>query len=366
MYALRVLTRQRLRSALTVGGIALCIVLMLFLLAVYRGVSIGSVEYIRRNPADLWVLQNNATNILRGSSILSVSHGTLIRETPGVRQASPVLMFLTTVRRGTDHATLFLAGFDPATGSGGPPEIVSGRSVRTDDEVVLDRSFAAKYAVRVGERVCIRDDSLLVTGLSSGTNAFVVQYGFVSLARAQSLIGYPSIVSFYIVGLDACASRDSVSRAIRADVPGVEVYDHATFLRNNVHEMESGFLPILYAIAAIGAVVLAAILTLLLTVIILESRHDFAVMRALGSPDRFLSGVVLSQAFLLSGAGIVCALAVFPPLETAIEFIAPEVSAQGSLLQVCTVSVVVLAITLFSAWLAVRRLRSIYPLEAFA
>ena len=49
-------------------------------------------------------------------------------------------------------------------------------------------------------------------------------------------------------------------------------------------------MPILYAIAAIGAVVLTSILTLLLTVIILESRHDFAVMRALGLPERFLVG----------------------------------------------------------------------------
>jgi hypothetical protein len=126
---------------LTVGGIALCIVLMLFLLGVYRGVAIGSVDYIRRNPADLWVLQKNATNILRGSSLLTLSHGTLLRETGDVREASPVLLFLTTVWREKENATLFLAGFDPATGAGGPPEIVAGRSVRNDDEIVLDRVF---------------------------------------------------------------------------------------------------------------------------------------------------------------------------------------------------------------------------------
>ena len=365
MYAIRILIRQPVRSVLTVGGIALCIVLMLFLLAVYRGVANGSVDYIRRNPADLWVLQNNATNILRGSSLLNVSHGTLLRETEGVAQVSPVLMFLTTVWREKEHATLFLAGFDPATGAGGPPEIVEGRSARGDDDLVLDHSFAAKYGIRVGEIVRVRDDSLRVCGLSAGTNAFVVQYGFVSLKRAQALIGFPSIVSFYLVTLKPGASLDSVRRAIAADVPGVDVYDNATFLQNNIHEMESGFMPILYAIAAIGAVVLTSILTLLLTVIILESRHDFAVMRALGSPERFLSGVVLAQAFFLSIAGIACAVVIFPPLAAVIEFLAPEVSAQGSLLQIGAVSAVVLVITLFSSWLAVRRLRSIYPLEAF-
>jgi uncharacterized membrane protein YfcA len=69
---------------------------------------------------------------------------------------------------------------------------------------------------------------------------------------------------------------------------------------------------------------------------------------------------------VLSIAGIASALIVFPVLTAAIELIAPEVSAQGSLLQAGTVSLVVLGITLFSAWQAVRRLRSIYPLEAFS
>lgn len=52
MYALKTLQDQPLRLALTVGGIALCMVLMLFLLSVYRRVADGSVEYLRASHAD--------------------------------------------------------------------------------------------------------------------------------------------------------------------------------------------------------------------------------------------------------------------------------------------------------------------------
>jgi len=365
MYPIRILIRQPLRSLLTVGGIALCIVLMLFLLSIYRAVADGSVEYVRRSRADFWVLQSNATNILRGFSLLSTAHGTLLRETPGVAQASPVFLILTTVRRDNERATLFLAGYDPATGAGGPPQIAAGRALAADDEIVLDRSFAAKYRIRVGDVVRVLDDSLRVCGLSAGTNAFVVQYGFASLRRVQSLIGFPSAVSCYLVSIAPGTNADSVRRAITEEIPGVAVYDHAAFLRNNIREMESGFMPILYAIAAIGGVVLATILVLLLTVIILESRRDFAVMRALGSPGRHLAGVVLAQAFLLSAAGIVAALALFTPLAGLIELVSPEVSVQGSFTQAAAVSIVALGITLASGGIAVRRIRSIYPLEAF-
>jgi len=274
-------------------------------------------------------------------------------------------MFLATAWMDDVHPTLFLAGYDPSTGAGGPPEIVEGGPVVGDGDIVLDRSFAAKYRVRVGQGIRIGDDTLRVAGFSGGTNAFVIQYGFVSLSRARAIVGYPSIVSFYMVRLVPGAGIDTVRGAIMRDVPGVSVYGNGEFLENNVREMESGFMPILYAIAAIGAVVLTSILTLLLSVIILESRHDFAVMRALGAPDGFLTGVVLAQAFVLSGAGTAAAVILFPLLASAIEFLSPEVSARGSLLQTVSVSFVVLWITLFSALLAVRRLRTIYPLEAF-
>src|SRR5512141_3426349 len=96
MYAVRTLRSQPLRLILTAGGIALCIVLVRFLLAVYRGVADGSVEYIRQNRVDLWVIQDNATNILRGSSLLSLDQINAIARTPGVRTAAPALFLLST------------------------------------------------------------------------------------------------------------------------------------------------------------------------------------------------------------------------------------------------------------------------------
>jgi ABC-type antimicrobial peptide transport system permease subunit len=205
-----------------------------------------------------------------------------------------------------------------------------------------------------------------VSGISAGTNAFVVQYGFTTLRSAQRLLGYPNVVTGYLISVRQGYAPENVANAIREDLPGVEVYNRGTFLANNIHEMESGFLPILYAIAAIGAVVLTSILTLLLTVIILESRKDFAIMRAVGSPDRFLRGVVFSQAFILSSTGTAVALLIFSPFSSVIEWLTPEISISASAWQNAAVAAVVCGITTFSAWIAMRRLRGIYPLEAFA
>ena len=364
LYALRILRSQPLRLTLTVGGVALCIVLMLFLVSAYNGVADGSVEYIRQNKADLWILQRNAWNILRGSSLLSSRQAEIVRQIPNVKSVSPVLLILSAIKRGDQTATVFLTGFDPAAGLGGPPHLVEGRSVLNDDEIVLDKSFAAKFKFKVGDAVHVQDHLMRVVGISAGTNAFVIQYAFVTLSRAQSLIAFPSIVTCFLVEVER--NKVTVADAVRRALPDVAVYDHETFLENNVREMQSGLLPFLFTVAAIGAVVLTAILSLLLSINILERRRDFAILKTLGSPRNFLALLVIKQALLISFAASLVALTLFFPLTRLIEVISPEVSTKSSFGQIAAVVAVVGVMSLLSSFISIQRLRRIYPLEAFS
>jgi len=366
LYSIRILRSQPLRLALTVGGIALCIILMLFLLSVYRGVADGSVEYIRQNQTDLWVLQRNATNILRGSSVLFTAHGQSIRNTAGVKSVSPVLLLLSGVKKGDQVATVFLTGYDPAAGAGGPPAVIQGRSVLSDHEIVLDEAFAAKFNFKLGDRVEIQDDTLRVVGISTKTNAFVTQYAFVTLNRAQSLIGFPNIVTCYLVTSEQGTDNSKLAARIRDKLPGVEVYDQQTFLNNNIREMQAGFLPFIYTVAAIGVIVLTAILSLLLSINILERRKDFAIMKTLGSPGSFLPRLIVQQALLIAFAGTIVGLIFFFPMVELIQEISPEVSTKTSLEQIALMSMVVGAMSLISSVISMQRLRRIYTLEVFS
>jgi ABC-type antimicrobial peptide transport system permease subunit len=355
MYAIRILRSQPLRLALTVGGVALCIVLMFFLLAVYRGVADGSVDYIRCNPADFWVLQRSATNILRGSSLVSAAQAEEIQRFPEVGSISQVLLLLATISKEREVRTVFLTGFEPGSAVGGPPRLTAGRSLEGDTEIVLDRSFAAKYRFRLGDRVAIQNSQFTVVGLSEGTNAFVIQYAFVSLRAARDLIGFPGLATCFLVKVRPGTDAAALVLRIRGEWPGLEVYSQRDFLENNIREMKSGFLPLLYTVAAIGAVVLTAILSLLLSVNILERRRDFAVLKTLGK-----------QALLIAAASSLAAVALFFPLVRLIENLSPEVSARSSVAQVLAVVAVVGAMSLVSSLFSIRRLRRIYYLEAYS
>jgi len=365
IYTIKILLSQRTRFSLTVTGISLCIILMLFLFGIYQGVADGSVEYIRENKADLWVLQRNSTNILRGTSILSINQKELIEQNRNVQSVSPVLLLITTISNSDNHSTVFLAGYNPNLVLGGPPKIIKGRNVISNNEIVLDNSFAVKNGFKLGDKVFIIDDTLTVTGISSGTNAFVIQYAFTTLEKAQSLVNFPGIVTCYLVKARDGSDIGSISEELRAVLKDATVYNHKEFLDNNIKEMESGFLPILLAIAGLGAVVLTTVLSLILSINILEKKKDFAVMKILGAPRIFLPKLIIQQAlFICISAGILSVLIYFP-LTYVIEQVSPEITTKTTFLQIIIVLAIGLLMGMLSSVIALSRLRKVYPLEVF-
>jgi putative ABC transport system permease protein len=365
MYAFKTLAKQYVRFIITAVGVALCLVLMLFLLAIYYGVSDASVRYVRESDADIWVLQRHAANLLRGTSLLSTRHGEMIKQVDGVKSIAPILFFTATVTVPNNTASMHLVGYDPSTGKGGPPEMVEGDTLSNDDQIVLDYSFAAKYHLKIGDKLPIRDDTLTVAGLCDGTNLFVIQFAFITLNKARKLLGFQSILSSYQVKIKTGYDPLTIAERIRNVTPDIAVYDRQTFLENNIHEAETGVMPLLYVVAMIGAIVLTAILSLILSVYVLEQQMDYAIMKAIGAPSGFIPRIVIQQALLLAGSGLFLAIVMFDPMLDAVKRFSPTISAESSLSQILIVAAGLLAISLLSTILPLMRQRRIYPLDVF-
>lgn len=365
LYTIRILLSQPARLLLTVGGISLCMILMLFLFGIYKGVADGSVDYIKENKTDLWVLQRNSTNILRGTSILTSNQKKVIQKNRNVRSVNEILLLLTTIKAQNGYSTIFLAGYDHTSGIGGPPAILYGRNIRSDNEIVLDESFAKKNKFKTGDRLNILDDTLTIVGISGGTNAFVIQYAFTTLNEAQSLLGFPDVVTCFLVKLSEESNLNKTAEEISSVLKGVNVYSHDEFLKNNIKEMESGFLTILFAVAGLGAIVLTTVLSLILSINILEKKKEFAIIKILGAPGHFLPKLILEQAVFIIAAAFLLSLILFYPLVYLIENVSPEINTITTADQVGTVMTAGLLMGLISSIISMKRLRKIYPLEVF-
>jgi len=106
----------------------------------------------------------------------------------------------------------------------------------------------------------------------------------------------------------------------------IEVYDQKTFIENNLRELKAGFLPFVLTIVGIGVVVLTVVLSLLLSINIIEKRKDFAIMKIIGSSGVHLIKEVISQSYLLATLGLISAFVCLWPLIIIIEILSPEVT----------------------------------------
>jgi len=338
---------------------------MVFLMAVYRGIEFGSVEYIKSNDAELWVLQEHATNILRTTSILPVKFKEIIEGIEGVSSVNPVGFLLASVKTEKGPASLYLTGFDPSTGIGGPPVIVEGRNVERKGEIVLDAAFAKKYGLESGDLLPVKKDTLLITGICSGSNMFVIQYAFISLDQLWSVMGFSDIASCFQLSTKESADKSQIINNIYHSLNDVVVYEKVAFLANNQREMQSGLLPLLFMVATISAIVLTAILGLILSVNIIEQRNDYAIMKALGSPGFYIHSLIHIQSMVLSFTGFILGIVLFYPVVLLVQFVSPEVSVISTFRQYLVVGAGILIISVFSSLMPVRKISHIYPLEVF-
>lgn len=371
-YSTRTLCAQPVRSAITVGGIGLCILLILFLFAIYRGVSRGAVEHVSSIEADIWVLQKHRTNVLRSTSIMPESYVRAVRKVKGVLDAVPLLGLLVTCdsRSSEETATIYLAGYDLESGLGGPKLLASGRLPSRNYELMIDEALSKRLALGLGDTVWISDSAFTIVGVSQGTNMFVIQYGFASLPSVQSLTGLnanplvPPLISSILVRTNGSINevRDSILRALPGEVA---VYDKMAFVENNRREMNAGVVPLLFTNALIGSTVLVTVLTLMLLITILERRRDLSVMKALGAPRGYLGTIIFGQSLSIALCAIILATLLIDPVLRLVSSIAPEVEGDVRLADTLLCAGGALVMACISAVIAIRRLRSIYPMEVF-
>lgn len=362
--ARRMLARDRARLALTVAGVAVTVALVLFLLTVYQGAREEANAYVASRPVDVWVSHRSATSLVRSASFLPEDLGRGLETLPGVERATPLLRGLVAATAGGEPVTLFLLGVDPAAPAT-RPEAAAGRDAPRAGELVVDRAFAARYGLGVGDTVRFGDEGFRVAGLSRGTNALVVHVAFATLGDAQRLLGLDGVVSHFLVeadpGIPASVVADTLTRRFEelSSVPADR------FVLANLREIEQGILPLLGAVATFGALAGAAFLALLLYGGVAERQVDYAVLKAIGASERQVSALVLRQAGLAVLSGLVAGAFLFLLATPVFHRLVPEITFGLAPWIVATTAGTAVVLGLAAAWLPIRRLRRVWPAEAF-
>jgi putative ABC transport system permease protein len=309
LLARRNLTRNRVRLVASVVGVALALSLTLALDAIYAGVTNQLTTYIERAGADVWVAQSGVRNLHMVASALPDSVVEEVRAVGGVAAVTPILEATDTISAGDERAVVYVIGLATGASMGGPWDIVEGSAQVAPGEIIVDRGFAAKAGVSIGDTVGVLGGEARIVGLSRGTASLVNSVAFVSFADFRPLRGNAPVISFALVGVASGAAPETVAADIERLVPGVTAQSRADFVaqeRRIVTDMSADVISIM---SAVGFVVALAVVALTVYVATLARRRDYGVLKALGARNRVLYRVVLVQAALSVAVGFAIGLA---------------------------------------------------------
>ncbi|ULE34149.1 ABC transporter permease [Mycobacterium sp. IDR2000157661] len=312
-FAIKNLSSERMRLAISVGGVALAVMLIVLLRGLFVAYENKVSGYFERIPAQLWVVQQGTADFSHSYSIVPDSGRDRVAVIPGVQDVHPYLARQVGFTLQDEQALLYLVGFDPPAPIAGPNRIVAGSGAPGDDGIIVDEVFTTKRGVSLGDTLTINGIPLRVDGISAGGDMVMFQYAYVSVPTARRVLAMPDIDNALLVQLEPHAEQPEVADRIEALSPEFSVRDTAAVVTANQRVITDSFLPVITVLLIIGFAVGVAVIGLTIYSAVLEKRREYGVIKALGAGAGHLIVAIAVQAMLAAligyAVGIALALA---------------------------------------------------------
>jgi putative ABC transport system permease protein len=352
-FILKNLLRRKVRSALTVGGVAVAIAAVVALVGIARGFETSLVELYRTRGVDLIVLRAGSTERLASS--LPEKVGDEIRRIPGVRSVWPGLMDMVSFEKG-QLIGVPLQGWSPGSPLFDDLHVVEGRLLRDGDRhaVMLGAVLAKNLGKLAGERLEIEGQDFEIVGIYQSFSVYENGSAVVLLAQLQQLMDRPGqVTGFQVVvdgGPDHKAAVERVRRGIEAltDARGhsyrLSAMPVQDYVKSTTQIRMGQAVAWLTSMIALVLGAIGVLNTMIMSVF--ERTREIGILRAVGWRPSRVVRLVLYESLLLSLAGaavgiggavlLVRGLSRMPAVAGLVRpDVAPAVMAQGLVIALC-------------------------------
>lgn len=297
------LLQHKFRLGLSIGGVALSMMLIVLLNGFLAGIYVQITAYLDHTPADLVVAQDGVVNLLGATSVLPASTADLTRGVPGVARVIPIISQFVILDIHNQKVVAYMVGYQPEDG-GGPWLLKAGRPPAKDNEVVLDWVLAARHGFGLGDTIEVLDDDFIVVGLSDGTNSWMTSFFFITKRAAERLLLAPDSTSFVLLKLEPQADPAAVETRLRRRLHNVELLPAAEMKQNDLDLLVQIFAVPLQMMVAIAFAVGVAILGMIIYTATVERMREYGVLKAVGTKNRQLYGLVTQQGLVIALVGV--------------------------------------------------------------
>jgi putative ABC transport system permease protein len=309
-FILKNLRYRKVRSALTVAGVAIAVTAVVSLVGIADGFERSFLDLYQRRGVDLLVVRAGSSEHL--SSSLPQQIGKQIRELPGVRAVSPGLMDVVSFEK-AGLVSVPLQGWAADSFLFDDLRITSGRRLESGDEqaVMLGSVLARNLGKKPGDELEIASQEFHVVGIYESFNILENGSAVMLIGTLQKLMDRPNQVTGFQVVLDDhgeaavnAARREIESLRNREGKPwGVAATPTRDYVANTSQIRMSQAMAWVTSIIALIIGAVGVLNTMIMSVF--ERTREIGILRAIGWRKSRVVRLVLYEALLLSLGGAV-------------------------------------------------------------
>jgi len=297
------LGRHRIRSLISIAGIAFSVAAMLTIVTVLQG-AVGMFSGILSNDSEIIVFERNVSDLFFSNVPASAVQG--IADLPMVLHANPVLFGIVSSE---DHPIITCFGVTPtdariqkATWLQGDPLTFAKHS----GDVVLGERAADFLKARLGSQVQIGHGLFHVIGVVNTTNGFEDGGVFMPLKSAQAFFhkeGSSSVVTIKLRNKDDAAA---FKQQVKASYPNLTALENEEFTRS--YSQFKILKATAWAVGGCGLLLggLGVANTMIMSVF--TRIREIAILRVNGFSKTQIAGLIFGESGMVSMLGAVVGL----------------------------------------------------------
>jgi len=300
------LLHRPLRSLISITAVAIEVVMILSIVAIFMGMLDSQKERTNGIGADVIVMPSNASFMAgMGGAPMSVKLTDVFRSLPHVTVASPVIQDF---NMGSSIEILY--GIDYESYSALKPFIfIEGGRFQSPDDVIIDDIFAKSgKGYRLGDTMTIKNHTFRVCGIvESGRGG----RRLVPIDTLGSLIGSDGKASVFYLKTDSPTNNKAVMDEIH-NTKGLANYRVQTMddlVSQYTPSRFPGFNLALEVVISIAVIVGFLVIFQSMYTAVLERTREIGILKSLGSSKGTIVSVVLRETALLAVAGVLLGIA---------------------------------------------------------
>ncbi|NIP30432.1 MAG: hypothetical protein GTO02_10640 [Candidatus Dadabacteria bacterium] len=291
-------------SVLTTVAIGSIIAVILLLQGFEQGQYYQLEKIVLNRNADLIATQAGVKNFIAVRSSIPQLARSEVESVEGVLNAHPITAIPIIYTKENKSTPVYVLVHDTF---GGPSSILEGHSSIEGNYIVIDRSLAKKYDIKLGDKFNVTDFEFKVSGITKET-AFMMPFAFINYDGmidlfieseiAPDISTFP-LLSFLLIKIKPGFNVNDISKNIESTVPSVDIITPGELAKRDVNIGRVFFGPIIGLLVTIGYIVGVLVVGLIMYADVRSHIKSFAILKALGFSFKKLLVEVLFKTLIL-------------------------------------------------------------------